>query len=146
MISMLRASFDSFCSMPHSSRSGPLDCSQPKCSGVFPYLPLKLCCLYTLEVPHQGFSNEYTQNKMFLRRNKNNIDPQLCGILTLNTLWANSADKKLMIYFLIFPRKQNMSFHANCLNLHEMSKLLFWKKIRKIFQFILLSAVKSVYI
>ena len=72
--------------------------------------------------------------------------------LTLTTLWANSADDKLMIcifYFffiylflfiylffffffgvIFFSRKQGLTFHANCLhcirdNLHEMSKPVF---------------------
>ena len=36
-------------------------------------------------------------------------------------LWANSADDKLMIFSSFFPRKQDLTFHANY-NLHEMSK------------------------
>ena len=39
---------------------------------------------------------------------------QLCK-LTLNMIWANSADDKLMICFLIFPRKHDLTFHAYCL-------------------------------
>ena len=35
--------------------------------------------------------------------------------LTFTTLWANSADNKLVISFLIFPRKQDLTFHAKCL-------------------------------
>ena len=35
-------------------------------------------------------------------------------------LWANSADEKLII--LIFPRKQNLTFHANS-NLHKIQNL-----------------------
>ena len=34
---------------------------------------------------------------------------------TITTLWANSANYKLMIIFLIFPIKQDLVFHANCL-------------------------------
>ena len=34
--------------------------------------------------------------------------------LTLSMLWAHSADGKL-IFFLILPRKQDLTFHANCL-------------------------------
>ena len=40
------------------------------------------------------------------------------GILrhfTFTTIWANSANGILMILFLIFPRKQDVTFHANCL-------------------------------
>ena len=34
---------------------------------------------------------------------------------TFTTLWTNLADDKLMIFFLIFPRKLVLTFHANCL-------------------------------
>ena len=34
---------------------------------------------------------------------------------TFTTLWPNSADKKLVIFFLFFPEKQDLTFHANCL-------------------------------
>ena len=34
--------------------------------------------------------------------------------LTFTTLWPNSADNKLMM-FSCFPRKQDLTFHANCL-------------------------------
>ena len=34
---------------------------------------------------------------------------------TFSTLWANSADDKLNIFIIIFPRKQDLTFHANCL-------------------------------
>ena len=44
---------------------------------------------------------------------------------TFPTLWAFSADDKLMIFFLFFPRKQDLTFLANCLNLHEMSNPVF---------------------
>ena len=49
-------------------------------------------------------------------------------------LWANSANNKLMIFFRIFPRKQNLTFHANVSigdNLHEMSQILFSGKNKK---------------
>ena len=46
------------------------------------------------------------------------------------TLKANSADDKLMIFFLIFPRKQDLTFHAN---LHEMSKPVSGKNKKKKF-------------
>ena len=44
------------------------------------------------------------------------------GRLTLNILWANSADDKLMTFFLIFPENRLWD------NLYEMSKPIFWKK------------------
>ena len=31
------------------------------------------------------------------------------GELTFTTLWANSADNKLLIYFLFYPRKQDLT-------------------------------------
>ena len=33
---------------------------------------------------------------------------------TFTMLWANSADNRLMIFF-IFPRKWDLTFHADCL-------------------------------
>ena len=55
-------------------------------------------------------------------------------VLTFTTLWSESADNKLLIFFLIFPQKQDLTFHANCLHwrhyyyLHEMSKPVFLEK------------------
>ena len=43
--------------------------------------------------------------------------------LTVTALWADSADDKLMIIFLVFPRKQDLTF--------EMSNPVFWKKNKK---------------
>ena len=34
--------------------------------------------------------------------------------LSFTVLGANSAANKLLIFFLIFPRKQDLTFHANC--------------------------------
>ena len=34
---------------------------------------------------------------------------------TFTTLWANSAEDKLIICFLIWPKKQDSTFHAKCL-------------------------------
>ena len=38
-------------------------------------------------------------------------------IITFTSLWANLTDVKLMFFlvFLFFPRKQDLTFHANCL-------------------------------
>ena len=50
--------------------------------------------------------------------------------LTFTTLWANLTDGKLMTFFLFFPRKQDLTCHANCLpgdNLHEMSNPVSWE-------------------
>ena len=38
---------------------------------------------------------------------------------------ANSAEEKLVIFFLIFPRKQDLRFYADCLQLHEISNPVF---------------------
>ena len=44
--------------------------------------------------------------------------------LTFTTLWANSADDNLLIYiyFLFFPTKQDLTFHANCLHLRQFAR------------------------
>ena len=66
------------------------------------------------------------------------IWPYLC--LTFTTLWANSANSKLMIFFLRFPRKQDLKFHANYLQsrqFDEISKPVLLGKIRKILQYVL---------
>ena len=57
--------------------------------------------------------------------------------LTFTTLWAFSADDKMMLFFLFFPRKQDLTFHANCLRRRQFAwnvKSCFLGKIRKIFQ------------
>ena len=40
---------------------------------IFLFLHKNICCGYSLEVPHQGTSNEYPEH-MFSCRNKKNID------------------------------------------------------------------------
>ena len=54
----------------------------------------------------------------------------LQNAINLYNLWADSADDMLMIFVWIFPKKQDLKVHANCLqgNLHEMSKPVFWGK------------------
>ena len=56
---------------------------------------------------------------------------QFCMGLKALPLLANSAVGKLMIFFLIFHRKQDLTFHANCL--HEMSNLFSKKNKEKYF-------------
>ena len=51
--------------------------------------------------------------------------------LTFTTLWAFSADDRLMIFFLFFP--ENRIWHFMQIvslgdNLHEMSYPVFWEK------------------
>ena len=56
--------------------------------------------------------------------------------LTLTTLWANSADDKLMIFFL-FPQKTGFDISQIVSigdNLYEMSKPVFWFKQEKYFK------------
>ena len=51
--------------------------------------------------------------------------------LTLTTLCANSADAKLMIFFLFSPENRIWHFMqivSNRVNLHEMSNPVFWEK------------------
>ena len=50
--------------------------------------------------------------------------------LTFTTLWTNSADDKLIF----FPRKKDLTFHANCLHWRQFAwnvKSYFLRKIRK---------------
>ena len=35
-------------------------------------------------------------------------------VLTFTTVSAKSANEKLITFFFIFPRKQDLTFHANC--------------------------------
>ena len=51
-----------------------------------------------------------SKQPMCLWRNKKNINPFRC---TLTILWANSAIDKVND---IFPRKQDLTLHANCLH------------------------------
>ena len=44
-------------------------------------------------------------------------DIVLNGTLTFTTLWTNSADDKVMIFFFFLRRKQDLTFHANCLQI-----------------------------
>ena len=53
------------------------------------------------------------------------------GLLTLSTLWANSAGDKLMIFVLFCPKKRTLSIHVNCLILHENVKVYSLGTIRK---------------
>ena len=43
-------------------------------------------------------------------------DTQVAGVNLYHTSWANSADDKIDSIFLIFPRIQVLTFHANCLH------------------------------
>ena len=48
---------------------------------------------------------------------------------TFTILWVNSADDKLIIFFLIFPKNRVWHFMqivSNEDNLHELSKPIFW--------------------
>ena len=52
-------------------------------------------------------------------------------LLTFTTLWAFSADDKMMLFFLFFP--ENRIWHFMQIvslgdNLHEMSNPVFWEK------------------
>ena len=59
-------------------------------------------------------------------------------LLMLSTLGKFSAD--ILKYFLIFPRKQNLTFHANSLQWRQFAlnvKFWFLRKIRKHHQFVI---------
>ena len=47
--------------------------------------------------------------------------------LLFSTIWANSAEDKLMIFFLFFPENRFVNYFFGD-NLYEMSKHVFWKK------------------
>ena len=66
---------------------------------------------------------------MFSWNNKK--DQVQTGSLTFTTLWAFSADDKMMLFFLFFP--ENRIWHFMQIvslgdNLHEMSNPVFWEK------------------
>ena len=57
-------------------------------------------------------------------------------LLTITTLWANLKDDKLVI-FLIFSRKQNLTFRANCIHWRQCAwnvKSCFLEKKKKYFK------------
>ena len=49
------------------------------------------------------------------------MELRLTKSLTLTSLWASSADDKLIIFFIIFPIKQDLTFRANCLYFNILS-------------------------
>ena len=52
----------------------------------------------------------------------------------LTTLLANSTDEKFMIFFYMFPRKQDLTFHANCLHWRQYAqnvKICFFREKKK---------------
>ena len=68
--------------------------------------------------------------EIFTQRSKSWVNC-LCRILTFTTLWAFSADDKMMLFFLFFP--ENRIWHFMQIvslgdNLHEMSNPVFWEK------------------
>ena len=57
---------------------------------------------------------------------------QYAAYLAITTLWANSAGDNLVILFLFFPRKKDLTFHENCL--HCMKRQFLFSGKNKIFQ------------
>ena len=55
--------------------------------------------------------------------------------LPFTVLWANSANDKFIIFFLIFPRKQDLTFHAHGDKLYGIQESCFLRKNEKIFQY-----------
>ena len=62
-----------------------------------------------------------------ITRQEYTIYPLYLDILTLTALFVNSADNKLMIFFLFFPENRIWHLKSNGDNLHEMSNPVFWK-------------------
>ena len=58
----------------------------------------------------------------------------MCWLIHFTTLWANSADDILVIFFLIFPRKWNLTFHANWKQVAWNVRPSFLKKKKNIFR------------
>ena len=105
----------------------------------FLFLLENIYCGDSLEMPCQGTSNEYPQH-MFLWRNKKNINTfwmkklPCQSLLTFTTLWVNSKNDKIMIFFLFFPENRLWYFMwivSPGDNLHEILKPIFCKEIRK---------------
>ena len=64
-------------------------------------------------------------------KRQNSLQKRKPGWLTFTTLWAFSADDKMMLFFLFFP--ENRIWHFMQIvslgdNLHEMSNPVFWEK------------------
>ena len=57
----------------------------------------------------------------------------MIGALTFRMLGKNFSRRYFEIFFLFFPRKQDLSFYANCIrngdNLHNVSNPVSWKNI-----------------
>ena len=93
----------------------------------FSYSTRNICCGFSLEAPHRGASNEYPQ-QMFSWINDKNISLILaliwnCVVCSLPRSWLNSAEDKVMIHFLFFPRNQD---DISCNNLLEISNAVFF--------------------
>ena len=65
---------------------------QPKINDIYLFLHENVCCVYSLEAPHRGASNEYTQH-MFSWRNKKNIS------LIRPLIWSDYAKTKADLGF-----------------------------------------------
>ena len=64
----------------------------------------------------------------------------MLSAITFTTVWSNSANDKLVIFFYFFPRKQDSICKANCLLWRQFAwniKSRFLGKIRKIFKYVI---------
>ena len=59
----------------------------------------------------------YLQTHIFWKKKKKKIQNVICCL----SLWVNFSADDILKYFLIFPRKQNLAFHANCLQWQQFS-------------------------
>ena len=69
-----------------------------------------------------------------MNRDKWHLMPSDFVVLTFTTPWANSADYKLMTVIFIFPRKQDLTVHADCLHYMKCLNLFSFKNKKQIFQ------------
>ena len=60
--------------------------------------------------------------------NMSAVTTDYLSFLMLSTLGKNFSRRQIYDIFLIFPRKQDLTFHANCLNLHKKSNSVFREK------------------
>ena len=70
----------------------------------------------TFTVKDFGVYDLYTKTGDKHKADTERLAQQIESKLTLGTLSKNSSRRHFEIFFLIFPRKQVLIFHANCLH------------------------------
>ena len=91
----------------------------------------------SLSCPNKNvYTPKGVDNQILSFTKMSNVKASTCTvvlILTFTTLWAFSADDKLMIFFLLFSENRIWHF-MQIVSLHEISYPVFLKKIRKYFK------------